>query len=243
MFPTLSIGPLSVATPGLILLLGIWLGLALAERLAPRFKVEGNAISDLIFVALIAGIIGARLSYAAQSLPAFLDSPLSILSLTPNMLDPLGGAAIAVIAGLIYGSRKSLALWPILDALTPLLATLEIALGLAHLASGDAFGTPTELPWGIFLWGTQRHPTQVYEMLAGGVTLWLIWPRAGSAWGSEEGQTFGRFAALSAGACLIVHGFRGDSTIIANGLRLEQLIAWGVLAASLWWLGRFYKRG
>ena len=240
MFPILQIGPLSIQTPGLILVLGVWLGLTLAERLAPRFGVERKTLSDLIFLALIAGIFGARLSYAAQSPQAFLDKPLSLLSPTPSMLDPVGGALIAGLAALIYGNRKKLALWPTLDALTPFLATLGIALGLAHLSSGDAFGSPTELPWGIFLWGTQRHPTQIYELLASGLILWLTWPRAESTRG-VEGQTFGHFAALSAGAHLIIHGFRGNSTFIANGLRLEQVIAWGILAVSLWWLGKFYK--
>lgn len=240
MFPILQIGPLSIQAPGLILILGLWLGLTLAERLAPRFKVNGDTLSSLAFIAIIAGIIGARLSYAAQSLQAFLDKPLSLLSPTPNMLDPLGGAVIAGIAIFVYGNRKNLALWPTLDALTPLLATLGIALGLAHLASGDAFGMPTNLPWGIYLWGTRRHPSQIYEILASGVTLWMVWPRAEST-SAVDGKTFGRFAALSAGASLVIQGFRGDSTIIANGLRLEQIIAWGILAVSLWWLGRFYK--
>ncbi|OQY33913.1 MAG: hypothetical protein DRI56_00885 [Chloroflexota bacterium] len=241
MFPVLQIGPLSIQTPNLVILLGLWLGLTLAERLAPRFGVDGDTLYNLSFIAIIAGIIGARLSFAAQSLQNFLDKPLSLLSPTPNMLDPVGGMLIALTASLIYGSRKKLALWPTLDALTPLLATLGIALGLAHLASGDAFGMPAELLWGISLWGARRHPSQIYEIVASGLTLWLIWPRANSARGMA-GETFGRFTALSAGACLFLHGFRGDSTILANGFRLEQIIAWGVLAVSLWWLGKFYKK-
>ena len=239
MFPVLQIGSLSIQTSGLILVLGLWLGLTLAERLALRFRVNSDILPTLALIAIITGIIGARLSYAAQSPQAFLDKPLSLLSLRPNMLDPLGGAVIASIATLIYGNRKKLALWPTLDALTPLLASLGIALGLAHLASGDAYGTPTTLSWGVFLWGTQRHPSQIYETLAGSLTLWLVWPRTEST-PEVEGKTFGQFAALSAGASLIIHGFRGDSTIVAYGLRLEQIIAWAILAVSLWWLGRFY---
>lgn len=102
MFPVLQIGPLSLQAPGLVLLLGLWLGLTLAERLAPRFGVNGDTLYNLSFIALIAGIIGARLSFAAQSLQNFLDKPLSLLSPSPNMLDPVGGAVIAIIASLIY---------------------------------------------------------------------------------------------------------------------------------------------
>jgi len=59
-----------------------------------------------------------------------------------------------------------LPLWPALDALTPGLAAVMIAIGLAHIASGDAFGSPADLPWAIQLWGARRHPTQIYETLA-----------------------------------------------------------------------------
>ncbi|MBS1250776.1 MAG: Prolipoprotein diacylglyceryl transferase [Chloroflexi bacterium] len=240
MFPTVQIGPLSAPTPGLILLFGIWLGITLAERLAPRFNVAGKALSDIVFAALLAGILGARLAYAVQSLPAFLDNPLSLFSLTPNMLDPVGGLLLAAIVAFFYGRHKKLALWPTLDALTPFLATLGIALGLAHLASGDAYGVPTTLPWGIFLWEARRHPTQIYEILGAGLTLALTWPSAETVPG-REGKTFGCFTALTAAAHLIIHGFRGDSTILANGIRLEQVIALVILGISLWWLGRHFS--
>ena len=240
MFPILNIGPLSVAAPGLILLLGTWIGLTLAERLAPRFNVESKTLSDIIFVALVAGIIGARLSYAAQSIQAFLENPLSLVSLTPGMFDPLGGFVIAAAAAFFYGKRKKLPLGPTLDALTPFLAVLVIALGFSHLSSGDAFGTPTDLPWGIFLWKAQRHPTQIYEILAGIMSLGFVWTQAGKS-SKGEGRTFAAFTAFNAGAQLFIHGFRGDSTIIANGFRLEQVIALVILGISLWWLGRFNK--
>lgn len=240
MFPVLEIGPVSLQTPGLLLILGLWLGLTVAERLAPRFQVDGDSVYNLAFTAILAGIIGARLSFAAQSPQFLFDKPLSLFSPTPNMLDPVGGAVLAIAASFIYGNRKNLPLWPTLDALTPLLAILGVALGVAHLASGNAYGVPTQLPWGIFLWETRRHPTQIYEIIASGITLWVIWPRTETSKGME-GQTLGRFAALSAGAHLIIQGFRGNSTTLANGLRVAQIAAWLVLAISLWWLGKFYK--
>jgi len=41
------------------------------------------------------------------------------------------------------------------------------------------------------------------------------------------------FAALTAGARLFLEAFRGDSTLILGGLRLAQVIAWVMLAATL----------
>ena len=244
MLPTLPIGPSSIQVPGLIILLGLWLGLVVAERLAPRFKANPNEVYNLVFVILIAGLLGARIGYILQHFPAFVESPLSVISLNPGLLDPLAGAAVGLIAALIYGNRKQISWRPTLDAITPFLAVMMIAIGLANLASGDGFGAETDLPWGIYLWGTMRHPTQIYLSLAGGVILWIIWPRQRVSEQARRvpGETFGLFLALSSAAWIMIETFRGDSVLLPGGLRTVQIAAWILLAFSLWWLGKLSKR-
>ncbi len=245
MFPVLNLGPLALQVPSLALLLGVWGGITLAEKWAPYFDIDSNDISNLLFTAIITTVLGARLSYIAGHLDAFLSDPGSIFSLNTGLLDPVGGGAIGLILALIYGNRHEMPLWRSLDASTPFLATLIIALGLAHLASGDAYGAPTNLPWGIYLWGTRRHPTQIYEILAGILILGLIWPRrAGEADSPSRlaGETWGRFLALSAGAFLFIEGFRANSLTLLNGLRIVQFVAWVILAISLWGLGQLERQ-
>ena len=81
MFPIIQIGPMALQAPGLILLIGLWIGLILSEKLAVRFNTQPNQIYNLVFTALIAGLIGARLSYILQNIEAFLESPISVFSL------------------------------------------------------------------------------------------------------------------------------------------------------------------
>ncbi len=95
-----------------------------------------------------------------------LRNPISIISLNPGLLDIWGGILVAVLVGLVYTQRKQIPLLSALDALTPLLAVLMIAVPLSNLASGEAYGNPTTIPWSIYLWGMHRHPTQIYEALA-----------------------------------------------------------------------------
>jgi len=148
----------------------------------PGRKVLGPArrsfqqLYNLVFVGLIAGVIGARLTYLITYPEAFSSSPLSLVSLNPGLLDPLGGLAVGTIAAIIYAQRVKLALWSVLDALTPLLAVMMIALGISHLASGVAFGAETQAPWAIELWGARRHPSQVYEILSATAILAVLWP-------------------------------------------------------------------
>jgi len=233
MLPTLQVGPLALQLPGLIVLIGLWLGLTLAERQAGRCGIKGSDLYNLVFVALLSGIIGARLSFLLRYPQAFAASPFSLISLNPDLLEPFGGLAAALLGGLIYAQRKAMPFWSSLDALTPALAVLLLALGFAHLASGAAFGAPSELPWAIEMWGARRHPSQMYEILAAGFILALIWPGRGILQPNKAGIYFSGFVALSAGARLLLEGFRGDSSLLAAGLRSAQVGAWLLLAVSL----------
>jgi prolipoprotein diacylglyceryl transferase len=234
MAPILNIGPLAIQLPGLILLLGLWLGLSLAERHSATRGVSANTLYNLVFVSLIAGAIGARLAYIARYPSAFSANPLSVISLNPGLLDPVGGVASALLAALIYGQRKSIGFWQALDALTPVFAVLSVAMSLANLASGAGFGSPTNLPWGIPLWGAVRHPTQIYETLAAAIILAILWPGRERARSLQTGVYFLSFAAVTSASRLFLEAFRGDSQLLPSGIRAAQLVAWLVLAACLW---------
>ena len=241
MLPILQIGPLALQVPGLVILAGIWVGLSLSERVAPRFGTNANDLYNLAFIGLISGLIGARLAYIARYPAAFSSNFISVISLNPGLLDPWGGAAFGMILALIYGQRKKMSFWGTLDALTPALAVFMIALGLSHLASGNAFGNPTSVPWGIDLWGAHRQPTQIYEIILASIIFWAIWSKRGQADSRLPGEYFLAFTAMSAGARLFLEGFRGDSVLI-GGIRSAQVAAWLVLAASLWGLGRLLRK-
>jgi prolipoprotein diacylglyceryltransferase len=233
MFPTVQVGPLSLQVPGLVLLIGLWVGLSLSERRARSRGGNPAHLYNLVFVALIAGLLGARIFYAITYPQAFISNPLSLLSLNPGLLDPLAGASIAAISGMVYIYQKQISFWETLDALTPLFAVMGIAVGISHLSSGSAFGKPTDLPFGIELWGQVRHPSQVYETISAAFILAILWYLDKSSWSQVPGNTFLSFLALSAFSRLILEAFRGDSMLVGGGLRIAQIFAWIILAVCL----------
>ena len=239
MLPVLQIGPLALQTPGLILLAGIWFGLWLAERSAHRHGIEPSHLYNLALLALLSGLVGGRLFYVLFYPSAFAASPRSIFSLNPGLFDIWGAVLAGLIAALIYASRKKLPFWPTLDALTPGLAVMAIAISLSNLASGNAFGAPSQLPWAIELWGAQRHPSQVYEALAALDILAIVLFIQRSDRVKASGLLFLAFLGFSAGARLILEAFRGDSVLLPNGWRMMQINAWLLLAACLYLI---YKR-
>jgi prolipoprotein diacylglyceryltransferase len=231
MFPILQLGPLALQLPGLALLAGVWVGTWLIDRVAPRYKQSATILNNMVLVGLIAGIVGARLWYALRYLDVYLDNPLSLFSLNPSTLASSEGILTGLLAALIYGQRNLLLLWPTLDVLAPSFAAFSIAVGISHLSSGDAFGSASDLPWAIDLWGEQRHPSQVYEILIAGFIFLIIWrvlPRR-----SFPGFLFMSWAVLVAGSRLFLEAFRGDSVIILGSLRGAQVISFLVLIGAM----------
>ena len=116
MFPVLQLGPLVLQLPGLLLLLGVWVGTNLIEREAPRQNLPAGTLSNMVFFSLLGGIAGARLGYALRFLQVYSKDPLGLISLNPNTLAPFEGVVAALVVALIYGQRKHLPLFPTLDA-------------------------------------------------------------------------------------------------------------------------------
>jgi phosphatidylglycerol:prolipoprotein diacylglycerol transferase len=214
----------------ILLLAALWIGLALAEKRADRHAVSRDGLNNIVYYSLVGFILGGRLLYALANYSVFIQSPLSLFSLNLDLFDPFAALIAAMVVGFIYGSRQNLSVWPTLDALTPLFAVLAVGLSLSHLAAGTAFGSPTNLPWGIELWNATRHPSQLYELIASLLVFGAIWFYKVD---SRPGTIFLTFAALTAASRLFLEAFRGDSTLIFGGLRLAQILAWIVLATVL----------
>jgi phosphatidylglycerol---prolipoprotein diacylglyceryl transferase len=235
MLPILHLGPLAIQTPGLIILIGVWIGMSITERHATRYQVNGGVLSDLIFISLITGVIGARLAYVIHYPSAFTNNPISLISLNLGLFEPTWGLIVGLGVGGFYGWRKRLSYKASLDALTSGLAIFAISYHLSQFASGDGYGSPSNLPWAINLWGLSRHPVQIYAALVDILFLCLVWPRP--AWFQAPGQRFVVYIALSAGERLFLEAFRGDSVFWGN-FRSAQVIAWLILALCFWIIGK-----
>jgi prolipoprotein diacylglyceryltransferase len=238
---------LAIQLPGLLLLLGLWLASLMVARQAVQHGLDGNVLDRLMLLSLVAGLLGARVGYVLKHASIYLEDPLGILSLNPVTLSAVEGAVAGLLAAVLYGQRKRLALWPTLDALSAGVAVLAVFLALSHLTSGDAFGAPAAVPWAIQLWGAQRHPAQVYELLAAlAVLLAVLILEKHQAF---AGQLAWSWLALASASRLILEAFRGDSLYLAGVrqaqvgalLLLVSLAGLHLLARAHTWAGPFEK--
>lgn len=238
MLPILQLGPLTLRTPGLVLLAGLWLALEMASREGARRGLDPDRIYNLGFGGVAAGVLGARLAFVLGHLGLYA-------RITPwtralgAAFSPTAGTEVGW-AGLLIGlavagwmvRRRRMPLLPLLDALAVGGMVTAAAVGVAALLGGWMIGAPAALPWAIRLQGAMRHPTQAYFALAALAALAVAW-RMRRRGPYPPGVAAQVVAIVFALAVLLIEPLRADSPTIGPGLRLPAVVALGVLVAAL----------
>lgn len=172
MYPVLiKLGPLTLYTYGLFLLIAFLVGTWLAEKRGGPLK---GYIPKIAIVIFISGIIGARVFCILSDIPYYTKYPSQIFSRSGFIFH--GGLIFAILGVFLYCRKKSLSLLKIADIFSPSFA-LGIAIGrIGCLCEGCCFGKPTSLPWGIIFpkgslpfnefGNIPIHPTQIYSSAA-----------------------------------------------------------------------------
>ena len=230
MLPTLRIGPLALPTYPLLLILGFYVGLWLAAKVATRRGLNPDHLYIAGFYAAIAAVIAGRLGHVILFFPAYLADPLSILSPNLAAFQPIAAALGAVLVLIWYQRKYRVPVLPLLDALfVGALATLA-TLAFAEALNGRNFGAPSALPWAITQWDVARHPVQIYEMVGTLFVIGVIWRWLDALQPGEAAlAAVGGYAAVR----LIVDAFRDAPVTVGDGFRLSQIIAFVALLAVL----------
>ena len=241
MYPALNLGPLVIPTAVFALLLGGWLALTVVERAAPRVGGVPAQLYALATAMIVAGIVGARLSFVFLHWEAFRENLLGVVWPLNSGYELWGGLLFALVAAWLQMRRDQLALGAVLDGLLPGLLTLLIFISLSDFLGGSGYGLETELPWGLRLFDlpVRRHPVQLYEILVGGVALGSWWYLVRGRAPAPAGSHIARSSiliptALYAAGRLFVEAFRANSILVGDGWRLVQLVCLLALAVALW---------
>lgn len=224
----------------LAFIIGGEVGAQALARLAPTDKraLWNGWFSSATFWAGVIGLIVARLSYALLNLPLYRESPYLLFSIRPGGFTPLPGmiAGASLLGWYLWRRNVS---WPqIGDALSIGLTAGMVVLSLRDFLTGEAYGLPTTLPWGIELWQVVRHPVQLYEMGLALFMLGLLWFYQRKV---SPGVTFWRFIALFGLSKLLVEAFRADDLTFGSGFRVAQIEAFTTLLIGLFVLSSYAR--
>lgn len=170
-----QVGPLTLRWYGVLMATAMGLGLWLAQREARRRGVAGESLLKASELALLGGLVGARLYYVLFNLDYYSQFPSKIFAVWEGGLAIHGGVLGGILVGGGYTWLRRLPLREYLDIAAPSLALGQAIGRWGNFFNEEAFGTPTSLPWKLFISRASRpieyaqaeyfHPTFLYESL------------------------------------------------------------------------------
>lgn len=145
MHPYLNLGFIQIHYYSICIFIAMLIGVFLVFREAKRQNIEENIIVDLLFYAIIIGIIGARLYFVLFHISYYLNDPLSIFKIWEGGLAIHGGIIAALIFIYFYTKKKELNLLKILDVLVVALLIAQAIGRWGNFFNSEAHGPETTL--------------------------------------------------------------------------------------------------
>ena len=159
---TIPIGPLFAV---LAFVLGSELGARALGRAAPPNQRPQwrDAFGTGSFLALAAGLVGCAAGLRT-SVSSALSSGARHVAVDSSRHAGAHSRSLSLrcVILMLYLRRKGVPLASIADAAAIGVAGGLIVWHVGQFLTGADYGTPTALPWGVELWGTSRHPVQIY---------------------------------------------------------------------------------
>ena len=162
------------------IVIGWWFGkkiiIHLLKNTNLKFKLDD--FDDLISYLIISIIVGGRIGYVIfYNFNYYILNPLEIIKVWEGGMS-FHGALIGIVIGTyLFSKKKSISMFFILDIIA-CVAPVGIFLGrIANFINSELIGKVTSVSWGVIfpLVDTlPRHPSQLYEAMLEGVTLFLI---------------------------------------------------------------------
>ncbi|WP_045210650.1 prolipoprotein diacylglyceryl transferase [Desulfonatronovibrio magnus] len=215
------------------------LGMAWTMREAEIRGLDHRLVLDAGFYVILGGILCSRLVFVAANFEMYSDDLLDILRLWKGGVVFMGGAvssALMLIVFLHY-KKQPVAKW--LDAAAPG-AALGIGVGwLGCLASGCAYGKPTDLFWSITYTHPDAvgplfvamHPVQAYQALAAFLCfIFLVLVRNKIA---EPGRFAGLFLTIYVPLRMAMDLFRGDLQPELGIISINQVLGIAVFVTGV----------
>ncbi len=237
------VGPLELTGFGLAMFLGFVMAQIVVHHETARRGFDPSPVSDLVFAAVVGGLLGAKLYYVVVS-----GDPRAFLQRTGFVY--WGGLMGGIVAVLAMAKWKGLRLWQVADVGGPAVMAAYAIGRTGCWAVGDDYGLPWDGPLAVmfpngappstvgimsrafnvqFPPGTPLdqvvavHPTQLYQVLLASIFFIILWRLRDHR--HAAGWLFGAFCVLAGIERFIVEFFRAKDDRFYGGLTTAQLLA------------------
>ncbi|WP_193104429.1 prolipoprotein diacylglyceryl transferase [Brachybacterium sp. FME24] len=236
---SVSLGPLTVHFYAISILAGIGLALWWATKRWERRGGSGDDLFDIVFVAIIAGIVGSRIWHVLTSPEPFFGAggdPMAVFYIWQGGLAIYGGVAGGALAVWIMARVKKVSFIALADTIGPTIMAAQILGRFGNWFNQELYGPALDTWWawkvtcvtngqtiGGCIPGTY-HPTFLYEQLwnlAGLAGLLLLSRRF--AWGG--GRIFWAYVAIYSTGRAWIDAIRSEPVLMVGPLRIHTLVA------------------
>ncbi|HHT24895.1 MAG TPA: prolipoprotein diacylglyceryl transferase [Clostridiaceae bacterium] len=224
---------------GLIIAVAFLVCFLLAVKQAPKYDIKSDHIVDTFLWIMILAIIGARLYYVIFSWDEFSDDLMKIFQTRQGGLAFYGGLIGGILGVILTAKYKKINLIHLIDFLA-VYVPLGHAIGRwGNFFNQEAFGTNTNLPWGMYSEQTYQylsqygdkyaplspvHPTFLYESIANIIIFIVLYQIRKNS--KKHGETMAWYFILYGLVRFGVEGLRTDSLFIGNTtIRASQALS------------------
>jgi len=228
----------------LILVTGLLAAVWYCMRQTKHFGIKQDEVYDVLFCAVPAAVIGARLYYVAFDWANYKDDPITILYTWHGGLAIYGCIIGAVIAAVLFCKFRRVNTGAMLD-----LGAMGLLIGQAigrwgNYVNGEIYGMETTLPWRMRVpSGQDVHPLFLYESLWN--ILGLVLLRLFMKKRKYNGQMFTLYVAWYGLGRAIMEGMRNPEFNLKIGeMMISQLVAIlsCVAALAVFFVMTFFKK-
>ena len=252
-----ELGPLTIRWYGLLIATAVIVGVSLSQYLAKRRHINPDLLGDLAIWLVVGAIPAARIYYVLFEWSNYAQNPEKIIAIWEGGIAIHGAILGGLVAALIFAKLKQVSFWQLVDLVAPSLILGQAIGRWGNFFNSEAFGSPTNLPWKLYIPPSQRppeyvnfdyfHPTFLYEsvwnLIVFGLLLTLFFRGLRSKPRLKVGTLFLVYLITYSLGRFWIEGLRTDSLMLGP-LRIAQVVSLvGIILglAGLAWL-YIYRR-
>ena len=232
-------GPITIFSYGAMMVVAFVTAIWLASRAAPRLPLPQRALTsaqivDVLSLAMLGGLFGARLLFVVQNWAVFIREPLEIPAIWHGGLVWYGGFLGGLVGLIAYLRLHAIPVRRGIDQLIPFVALGHGIGRIGCFLNGCCYGKPTSAWFGVTFEPGEpsRIPTQLLESAAL-LGLFLVLRRLQQRRvAAPAGRLFGVYLLGYAVIRFLIEFLRGDQAVVWAGLTLQQLLSIGVFLAG-----------
>ncbi|OLP19479.1 prolipoprotein diacylglyceryl transferase [Leptolyngbya sp. 'hensonii'] len=253
-----QVGSWTVRWYGLLIASAVMLGVLLSQLLAKLRGINPDLVGDAAIWLVVGAIPLARLYYVLFEWQAYASHPQDIIAIWKGGIAIHGAILGGMLAALIFCRLQKLSFWQLADVVAPSLILGQAIGRWGNFFNSEAFGSPTDLPWKLFIPEAQRprgyqeiayyHPTFLYEslwnLMVFGLLLALFFRGLKGKPQLQPGTLFLVYMVTYSAGRVWIEGLRTDSLMLGP-LRIAQVVSLTAILigiAGLAWLYVWRRR-